>query len=98
VLPPKDVQLAIAMSRANMMQTHQSPPTSAEKGLPPLHPSSSSSSLQPPPSLSRATSVEQDDSAPSTPTVNASNNYSIGKMPLGVSWRYVNILDENTAK
>lgn len=99
ILPPNDVQLAIAMSRANMKQ-HQ-PPSSGEKvGLPPLHPSNSSSSLHPPSLLSRASSMEHEESAPSTPTVpgTSSNTYSIGRMPPGVSWRYVNILDENTTK
>ena len=92
VLPPKDVQLAIAMARA---KHHQSPPLNTgtppgarADGLPPLP------SLNPP-TLTRGSSTEQDEAGSSTPGGN--NNYSIGRnLPPGVSWRYVNILDDNS--
>lgn len=89
IVPPKDVQLAVAMSRANILSL--SPPIS-RKGL--LSLSNPDHSV---------ISTDQEDNGPSTPTTSSSSNsYSIGRnLPPGVSWRYVNILDDdnrNTSK
>lgn len=111
--PPRDVQIAIAMSRVGMSFT--SPNTGSPSALPPLHPST----LLPPPvsttghlamAIPKSNSTDQEDndsqasSSPATPSTTGTNtpnpssngnNYSIGRnLPPGVSWRYVNILDD----
>lgn len=84
LIPPNDVQVAVAMSKVGRKlidSDSQSPISSPTKEVAANHtPSAHSHS---PSSFSR-------------PPTAQSNNYSLGQnLPNGVSWRYVNILENN---
>jgi len=86
IVPPNDVQIAIAMSKVGRKLIDSSIPDS------PISPPKTSNNNE-----NNVTSPPSNPVSFSRPPPIQSNSYSLGKnLPQGVSWRYVNILDENS--
>lgn len=83
---PREVQLAVAMARAQARGAHPSY-DGDEKGK----------GVMRPPSLTRLSHSSSNEDEGSGPLAEVGSPYSLGKaLPKGVSWRYVDFLAEST--